>query len=172
MASASNFQVLIRSGRRNSPSSAFWLAQLVGYWYCSPAEFLRRAESSRQQVPHRTHSYLVRSFYITYVPATWSRDVHTMTHYFNTRKPGTMQLKLVLLMNAVLAQTTVFISCCAVARAQHLGQNGRFAQQQPILGAQKKSPQAFFFCCAFFFRWRRFFLQSTFFLNRRRRKKD
>ena len=166
MASASNFQVLIRSGRRNSPSSAFWLAQLVGYWYCSPAEFLRRAESSRQQVPHRTHSYLVRSFYITYVPATWSRDVHTMTHYFNTRKPGTMQLKLVLLMNAVLAQTTVFISCCAVARAQHLGQNGRFAQQPPrgcaaqhaIFGAQHLSPQArkknmraFFFAGAFFF---------------------
>ena len=43
------------------------------------------------------------------------------------------------------------ISCCAVARAQHLGQNSRFAQQPPqgwlraaqhvILGAQHFSPQ-------------------------------
>ena len=38
--------------------------------------------------------------------------------------------------------------CCAVARAQHLGQNSRFAQQAPraaqpaILGARHFSPQA------------------------------
>ena len=48
--------------------------------------------------------------------------------------------------------TRTLTSCCPVARAQHLGQNGRFAQQTPrgwlraaqhaILGAQHFSPQA------------------------------
>ena len=48
--------------------------------------------------------------------------------------------------------TRALISCCAVARAQHLGQNSRFTQQplrgwlraaqHAILGAQHFSPQA------------------------------
>ena len=52
------------------------------------------------------------------------------------------------------------ISCCAVARAQHLGQHNRFAQQSPrgwlraaqnaILGAQHFSLHAFFFVARFF----------------------
>ena len=50
-----------------------------------------------------------------------------------------------------MVHTRAFISHCAVARAQHLGQNSRFAQQPPrdwlraaqqaILGAQHFSQQ-------------------------------
>ena len=57
--------------------------------------------------------------------------------------------------------TRALISCCVVAQAQHLGQNSRFAQQQPrgwlraaqhaILGAQHFSPQAIFFVARTFF---------------------
>ena len=53
------------------------------------------------------------------------------------------------------------ISCCAVALAQHLSQNSRFAQQPPrgwlraaqhaILGAQHLSPQAILFVGGVFF---------------------
>ena len=35
-------------------------------------------------------------------------------------------------------------SCCAVARAQHLGQNGRFAQQQPLRGWLRAAQHAIF----------------------------
>ena len=57
-----------------------------------------------------------------------------------------------LIRNAIIAVPRALISCCAVARAQYLGQNSRFAQQPPqgwlrtaqhaILGAQHFSPQA------------------------------
>ena len=46
-----------------------------------------------------------------------------------------------LIRNAIIAVPRALISCCAVARAQYLGQNSRFAQHA-ILDAQHFSPQA------------------------------
>ena len=64
--------------------------------------------------------------------------------------------------------TRALISCCAVARAQHLGQNSRFAQQPPI-GWLRAAQHAIF--GAQHFRRRRKFFVAAFFFRRRREKK-
>ena len=69
----------------------------------------------------------------------------------------------------IVVFSRVIISCCSVARAQHLGQNGRFVQHA-IFGAQRFSLQAKDLLSVFFSP-ESFFFPSTFFLNRLRQKK-
>ena len=45
---------------------------------------------------------------------------------------GTAVLEMQLLCRSLLVHSGALISCCVVARAQHVGQNSRFAQQPPL----------------------------------------